>query len=621
MRAKFVLVVIGQLTINLAFAQDSLKTKTLSEVVVTGTRYEVPVEKSGKTITKISSKELEQQAGRSVADVLNTVPNLQIDGVSGTPGTNLGYYARGSRNRQSVILVDGIPMVDPSGISPEYDLRLLSLNQVDNIEVMRGGLSTLYGSGAAASVINIALKKPTVDGVHGVFDINAGSFKSFAQNVTFSGKEKKIYYTVLANNTRSEGFSSADDENAATTFDKDGFSRQNGLVKIGFTPTSKIDLQLFGGLDKFKADYDDGAYMDADNQQLSEQWRAGFKGSVLHNRGQFQLTAQQTWLDKEFKSSFPSHYTGRTTFVEASENIQLSSIITLVGGVSLQRLSYEEKSTDETHFGIVDPYASVVFDLPIGLNVQAGARVNNHSEYGSHLIYNVNPSYLISLNESFKIKVLGSLSTSFVTPSLYQLFSSYGNEDLQPEEALNVEGGSTLYIKNFQISLVYFDRNETDAIGFRSLYDDEGNWIGGEYYNLNSERKVKGFEAEARYAFNDRFSLSGSYSYATTKDMTTFYRIPKNKIGVAAQSALWRGSNVSVRYQFTGERQDMDYAVFEEVTMDSYQLVDVVLSQNLFNDDLVVYGSVNNILGEEYVWAPGFSSMPRNFTAGVKFKF
>src|SRR5690606_18413660 len=137
--------------------KDSLTARDLDEVVVTGTKFKIPVEKSGKTIYKLSSEDLQRSAGKSAADGLNEVPGIQMDGSSGSPGANVRYYVRGARNKNTLILIDGVPLNDPSAIDASFDLRLLPLNQIESIEILKGGVSTLYGTGASAAVINIKL--------------------------------------------------------------------------------------------------------------------------------------------------------------------------------------------------------------------------------------------------------------------------------------------------------------------------------------------------------------------------------------------------------------------------------------------------------------------------------
>ena len=158
---KWVLVMSAITIINAnVLSQENEKSQDLGQVVVTGNRFETPIEKSGKVIYKISQKEISRSTGRSVADMLNLLPGINITGAYGTPGTNLEYSLRGGRNRHTLILIDGLPINDPSLISSDYDLRLINLQEVAYIEVLKGGASTLYGTNAAAGVINIKLKRP-----------------------------------------------------------------------------------------------------------------------------------------------------------------------------------------------------------------------------------------------------------------------------------------------------------------------------------------------------------------------------------------------------------------------------------------------------------------------------
>ncbi|HMP99339.1 MAG TPA: TonB-dependent receptor plug domain-containing protein, partial [Cyclobacteriaceae bacterium] len=112
MRKKiYFMMAIGTLACaNKLQAQDSLRTEFLSDVLVSGTRFELPEEKTGKSIFKLNQEDLQRYTGRTVGDVLNEVPGLHIDGNFGAPGTNLSYFMRGGRNRHTLILIDGVPV-------------------------------------------------------------------------------------------------------------------------------------------------------------------------------------------------------------------------------------------------------------------------------------------------------------------------------------------------------------------------------------------------------------------------------------------------------------------------------------------------------------------------------
>ena len=129
------------------------KTEQLDEVVITNSRFEIKKEDSGKVITKITQKELEELQGKSIAEIINNTVGIEINGTKSNAGQNLSYFVRGGRNRQVLIIIDGIALSDASQIANDYDLRLLNANQVESIEILKGASSTLYGSGAATAVI------------------------------------------------------------------------------------------------------------------------------------------------------------------------------------------------------------------------------------------------------------------------------------------------------------------------------------------------------------------------------------------------------------------------------------------------------------------------------------
>ena len=178
------LLIVGVLALNLAntnlFAQkketQKEKVETLNEVVITATKFKSKKENTGKVIYEITQKDIVNNAGKTVIELLNNIPGIEIKGANSNASEPRSTYVRGGRSRQVLVLIDGVPVSDPSLISQEYDLRLLSLNQVESIEILKGASSTLYGSGAATGVINIILKKSLKDAISGTYEVSLGTF-------------------------------------------------------------------------------------------------------------------------------------------------------------------------------------------------------------------------------------------------------------------------------------------------------------------------------------------------------------------------------------------------------------------------------------------------------------
>lgn len=605
--------------------EETDNTITLDEVVVTGTRFAVPIEKSGNTIYKISGEQLAKNAGKTVADILNEVPGIQMDGNFGSPGTNLNIFSRGARSNKTLILIDGVPLNDPSGINASYDLRLLPVSQIESIEVLKNGLSTLYGSGAAAAVINITLKKAGSTAFGGNVDASYGSFNTYQANAAVNGKIGGFSYRLAGNYQKSDGFSAALDRAGSGNFDKDGLENQNGLLTLGYALNDNFDVQALVAYDAFETEYDNGAFADGDNQQTGDMFRVGLTPRLQYNKGEVTVKALYAINNREFVSAFPTAYQGTNLQLDASNKHYISNTLTSFVGVNFQSFSYEQRDVidfGDTQFSLIDPYASLFFDHSSGLTVHGGVRLNYHSVYGPKLVYNLNPSFLLGLGNEVKVKVLGALTSSYITPSGFQLFSNFGNLDLQPQEALNIEFGAALYLGDMlTLNLGYFSRNETSAIGFANLFDDMGNWIGGKYFNDSTERQFQGFEADFVFQPLKQLSVAGNYSHVTNEKLSLLYRIPQDKFGATINYTPWSNTALSVKYNFTGARTVYDFGTFSEVALKAFGVLDLYVQQKLLNQRLTVYGALNNVTDEDYVAILGFTTRGRNFNVGLNYNF
>ncbi|GAB4247829.1 MAG: TonB-dependent vitamin B12 receptor BtuB [Ekhidna sp.] len=593
-------------------AQDTLKTVQLDEVVITGTKSEIPIEKSGKSIFKITRKDIESSGARSVADVLNRVPGVQMDGNFGPQGTNIGYFIRGASSKRTLVLIDGVPFNDASGIDQTYDLRLLDMDQVESIEVLKGGLSTLYGTGAAAGVINIRLRKPENQKVGGYAKAEYGSFNTFNGNASVSGTNEKLSYLLNAGYKKSNGFSAAKDESGNNNFDDDGFEGHNLLTKIGYDFSEDFNLTFTGSLDDFETDFDGGAFTDSEtNFSEYQQIRVGLSPTFEWTGGKLKGNFFYSQLDRKFESAFPSEYDGKNFQGDILIDQNLSDQIKLIGGLNYQMLAFSQPNLDEERFNMVDPYASFIYDNQ-GLNFQVGARLNIHSDYGQNFVFNINPSYLMDAG-SFDVKVFSSYATAFITPSLTQLFGQFGpNPELEPEESKSAEGGFTIYGDAFELGGVYFYREDDNLIIYTSQYE-----------NVDGEIETDGLEVTGSVMLSEKISVAGDYTYTRRLSDDVAYRIPAHKYGFSIDYSPIQKLGLSLNYLHTGERrlQYFDNNTFEtvQVNADAFDLFNLNASY-VFND-LTVSGSINNLLDEDYQAVAGFNSVGRNYLFGLKYRF
>ncbi|MEL6536922.1 MAG: TonB-dependent receptor plug domain-containing protein, partial [Bacteroidota bacterium] len=507
-----------------AQAQDSLRVVELNDVVITGNKIETTLEKSGKTIYKLNRDQIESNRGKDITDLLNEIPGVQVDGNFGTPGTNISYRIRGAQSEQTLILIDGIPYNDPSGLAQTFDLRMLDLEQVESIEVLKGGLSSLYGTGAAAGVISITLKQSSEETISGSLNAEYGSFNTFSSNANVSGTAGRFNYLVSGSYKSSDGFSAALDTTGEGAFDNDGVQSLNFLGKFGYQVTDQLSVGLTTTYDQVQSGFDGGAFRDNDSQLELDLFRIAFTSAYKWASGGIQANLSYHTNERLFDSpSFAdptarsiSQFNGNTIQADLIVDQNLSDNLKLLGGVNLQRPVWEPEDAEAESFIMIDPYASLIFDMA-NFNVQLGSRLNNHSLYGSNFVWNVNPSYNIYLGET-TLKLLGSYATAFLTPSLNQLYagdfgfllSDAGNPDLQPQSSASFEGGFDLILDGkFQLGGVYFYRLDQNFIDF--VFNDS--FTEGMYINSEEELATNGFEVNGSVSLIPQLSLSGHYTY------------------------------------------------------------------------------------------------------------
>ncbi|HQK40601.1 MAG TPA: TonB-dependent receptor plug domain-containing protein, partial [Flavobacterium alvei] len=590
---------------NCVFAQqkDSIASKTeLDEVVISDSKFALAKEKSGKIITKITSEDLKMKEGQSVAAILNSVAGVEINGSQSAAGKNLGYYIRGGKSNQVLILIDGIPVTDASGISFEYDLRLLPAEQVESIEIMKGASSTLYGTGAATGLINIRLKKAGKKAIQGSGYWNLGTYNTastsktnpqdYNQGFSVNGNINKVNYFASLNSTETTGMSQIAEPNENIKYEADRFSRINYLGKIGYKPTNKLNLDFFGNYDKINNDYDGGfdntgANDVIQNHSKSEQFRFGFLPKYKYNRGEFVLNSSFNKMVRSYDEldSYSgtvglSQYESRSVNVDAYNKYEIAKSLFLVAGAQYQfhdmnsATPYGGVAKENAKFNMIDPYVTGVYTSGFGLNVNAGARWNIHSEYGNQVVYNLNPSYDF---KAFPLKVLASYSTAFVTPSLYQLYSPYGNTALTPEKNTTAEAGfeTNLLDKKIKFSTVGFYRKQTDFIGFSSAY---------KYINIEGTNKAKGVETEITLALSQKLKWISNYTF-TQVDKALDRLIPKHKVNSSLDYQIFTRTTFNVNYQYVDGRNDafFDGNTFgtQNVVLGSYQLVNASLNYEL----------------------------------------
>ncbi len=600
---------------GITIAQNESKPiEQLNEVVVSDSRFELKREYSGKTIIKITKQEIEANQGQSLASLINTKSGIEITGSRSNAGQNLGVRIRGGVSRQVVVLIDGVQVSDGSQIGNEYDLRLITLSNIESIEIIKGAASTLYGSGAATAVIQIITKKVSKKAIQSNILSSIGTNQSqenqnfdianFNNTINLNGTLKKLSYNAAFNHQFSDGISAALVENG----ERDAFSKYSTDLNLGYQFTDNFTINVLGNYTDITSDFDSGSFFDAQGNVFdSEQQRIGLSTKNKYNNGSFNLNAAYSKFERDFKSNFPFTALAESYVVDAyNKYIFKDKLYTIIG---LNILNNRVKLNENEEFTNIDPYINAVYISDFGLNINAGVRLNNHSEYGSHFIYNANPSYIIK-HKSNQIKLLGSYSTSFSSPSLNQLFGAFGpNPNLEPEESVTLEGGAEYNIDDkLRASSIYFYREETNSI----LFDfTEG------YFNTLTTNYASGIELELETKITKNLKASANYTYTNVDDNTVL--VPKHKINTGLNYTLNKNTLMALNYQYTAKRLANDFTTFPStlVTLDSFGLLNFNVNHTLKNNKIKLFARLDNLFNTTYQDAYGFTTLGFNTRLGL----
>jgi vitamin B12 transporter len=602
--------------------QDSVLTTSLNDVVITATKFAKSQSETGKVLTVINEADLAKSSGKDLAQVLNEQAGLFINGSVSSPGKDKSVFLRGAKGEYTVILLDGIPLNDPSNIGGgAYDLRMIPLDQVERIEILKGNQSTLYGSNAIAGVINIITKKEGDKKFGGAGALGYGSFNSLRSSLNFSGGTDMLDYSIGATHYSTDGFSEAA-ERAGDNFEKDGTTQNAFQANVTFKPMEQFSIQPYFRFSDFEGTYDSGPFLD----NPGNEYRSSFQnyGAIvdyklgkgnLHGYYGFDKT-NRVFVDASFGAPVPYPYYGRFHHGELFFNYDVANNIQLLSGLSWQKLKMLDESATEKNpsTALISPYASLFLKNWNGFSAELGGRLNHHSEYGDNFTFSFNPSYMIR----DKAKLFFNISSGFKAPSLQQLYGQFGdNPDLKPEKSESMEFGTQIFFQQKgDVRVVGFTRNIRDLIFY--AYPDG--------YKNQSKQLDKGFDAEGSWRFNEKVRFKLFYSFVdgktkqnSTETLKVLYRIPKHSVGLNVAYSPLPNWTTSINYKFVGGRKDLFFngATNEEVDLDSYHLLDLYTDYSFLKGKLKLFVDAKNILNQKYYEVYGYSPLPASVNVGA----
>ncbi len=638
MNKKLILVGAMLVVSSPIFAQQQETETQIQEVTIAG-KIPQQLHKTGKNVKLFTEKDLEKYKGQNLNDVLDQVAGFQITGNFNNQTEPKSMKIRGGKSANVLILLDGVPLKDVTGNDYTVsDLRLIALENVDSIEVLNGASSVLYGSNATVSVINIRTKKSAKKKIEGLISARGGSFNTFAQDAAVRGKIEKFNYQISGFNEKSEGLSSAIGEN----FDKDGFEKQNISANIGYQHKN-FEIGLNSGWNHNLFKYDTGSFEDGLQRGNDKQFFVGGNAGFAYNKGKLMLNVRHSTTDRMLQDLVSNtyqdqyHYQGDNFFAELYNSYKINEMLNLVGGFQYEKQSMafsqlpwgktvmeETLKFDDTNIATYEGFLNANFQYH-DFHLDAGARLTNHSKFGNHLVYSINPYFLRDFGALY-FKVGYSYATAFIAPTLYQNYGALPyvlpNFDLKPEtnesHEIDLSFGKTDRSLNFNASI--FQRQEKDVFAYKIT---DMTTYAGKFFNFD-ENKVKGFELGLDYKLNEIIKFGGNFSFVEKDKSETMLRQPKQRVNSYLEILPFKTTRINISHIYVAKRADSYYDSttwsVKNVENGSYNLFNLNVNQKI-SHNIETYFNVGNLFNHSYVDVVGYTTKPRNYTLGVSYKF
>jgi vitamin B12 transporter len=634
------------ITIDAQIRSDS---QVLSEVEVSAPKFPQKINQTGKVLTIISQEQIQLAFGKNLGELLQEQVGVSIVGARSAQGTNQEVYVRGSNTGHVLVLMDGFPINDPSHISQVWDWNLISLSSLERIEILKGGQSTLYGSDAMAAVINLVTKKSDVQRLQSSIEVLVGAFGTYSPQVQLRGKIQKWQWNLTAKDYFTSGFSAA---KVIGGGEKDGFHQQNIDLSVSRPLGRKSWLDIYYQFQNYRGNLDAGPFTDeldyiskAHSNSIRLQFQTKIKSADIYVRA---FTDQINRLfrndstfipNNAFSNFYESNYQGLSRGLELYAKVPLGNEIIGIIGAELRNQTTDQSDFSISSYGRYDsprieaPLANQSIFAAYGLlqknwnekmGLEVGTRWNHSITFGNFMSFNVNPYWYYRPN----LKLFVNVSSGFKVPSLYQLYSPYGNLNLMAEKGMSYEMGWEHTIGNSKLRGVFFENRVKDGIVFQST-DVEPY---GQYVNV-SQQNTRG--AEAEFSFQQKkWSSQLNYTYLTgqistlvgSKDSTysSLIRRPKHNVSFRITyqwSQKWR---LSLLNQWIDTRMDYVYddQTFAVVakSLNAYLWTDLQVSFQ-WNKKCRLGFLLKNVFNQEIEELYGYNGQIRNWQLNVGFRF
>jgi vitamin B12 transporter len=629
------------LFVSAAVAYGAAGDDPLAEVIVVATRLPVSPDKVGNAFSVLDQKAIVQSQAVLASDLLATLPGLTMVR-NGGPGAPTAVRIRGAEADETLVLIDGVQMNDPSDVSGGFDFGNLLVGDISRIEVLRGPQSTLYGSQAIGGVINIVTAEPQ-GALARSASVEYGSMNSSQLKAGVGGQSDRVSARLAGSYYRTDGVSSY-----AGGTETDRFRNSTFAGRFGYelTPSVALDLRAFYADGRSSYDgFPPPFYSFADTGDFSKNRQfigyAGVNFALAGGRLQNRVAYQQTSTDRDTFSgpvgaaTPSSRYKGENQRIEYQGSWNFAQGYTAVfGGQHEKSQMHSDLAPTSAEVNLDSFYAQLQAELIRGLTLIAGDRFDDHDTFGSHHSPRIAAAWSLGTGTILR----ASWGEGFKAPTLYQLYSDYRNPDLAAESSRGWDAGVAQRFMQDRVFLraTWFQRSTRNRIGFGDCPDPgtticslPGHSSFGYYANV-ARNKADGIELEGSFAFTGRTSLSANYAHTRSEDRSPgaadfgrqLLRRPKNTANATLTYGWPRQVDTSLAVRYVSASADSDFNVFPaaRVTLSDYTLVDLRLAWPV-TESMKIAARVENLFDRQYQTVLDYGTTGRAGYLSVSYRF
>ena len=630
-----------------AFAQQARP--ELPETVVTATRIPTPVDRVPAAVTVITRQDIEERGYRTLADAMRAVPGMRLVQTGGI-GQQASAFVRGSASRQVLVLLDGVPINDPSEPNGAFNFGNELLADIERIEVVRGPASSLYGSGAIGGVVNLITRRaPAATPFQAFGEVAGGTQRTAGGNLGVAGGTEGWNYLLMGQGLVTDGADVTPRRFTADTGERDGFRGAAGTARLGYSAAGTTVEGLLRWreneieIDSIPRDDPNNRITDrlltgqlrADTALLDGAWTTGLRASYAGARRR-----NENLPDAISASRANDSFRGDRQGYEWANQVRLGDI----GGLRQAGLSFgltHEIETADSRSGNLpfqirtDATArSTAFNIQAQAEVlerlalTAGIRQDEAEDYDGFTSWRLGAVLALPEIDS---RLIAAAGTAFKAPSLYQRFGTIGtafrgNPGLKPEESLSWEVGIETDVAAFgnpafaTAGATWFDTRFTNLINF--------NAAGSTLENIE-EATARGAELFLTLRPAGWLELHGAWSITDAKDDKgmALARRPRNVVTANARIA-WDRLVVVPEVLFTGPSPEGAFASYTDNgrarTTPHYNSAGTVLNLAAswrFTPAITGFAEGRNLTNSRYEPANGFVTPGRSVLVGTRFVF